>query len=209
MLAALTLLGVLWAGAPAAASPSSEVVEGRFLRIVSTADPDAMRGMLPGDVAVWDVTISAQAPEPGQIDIALSGDGHLPLSVDVLACEGIWETTGCSSGERPIEQALPAPIAGPPVPILEVPADAVTHLRLMVSVPRDADVTEQATTVLQVRAHGYGDELAASPPGDSRGELPRTGMQLGGVALLAIGAVIVGIAGARLLAARRRAEAAP
>ncbi|GEK79501.1 hypothetical protein [Agrococcus baldri] len=204
MLAAAVLC--VFAGAtPASAAERSHVVEGQHLRLVSTADPEAMRGMLPGSVAIWDVSISADAPEPGVIDIALGGSGELPLEVDVRGCAEAWTADGCPAGAMSIERGLTASLDGTRTPLLETPADATTHLRLEVAVPSDATPPEDATTVLRVHAEGYGDQVEASPPGGGEGELPRTGMQLGGSALLAAGAVIVGVAGARLFAGRRSA----
>lgn len=199
--AVATLLCLAAGAAPAAAAPASEVIEGQHVRIVSTADPSTMGSMLPGDVAVWDVSISAEAPEPGQIDIGLSGDGELPLIVDVRSCVEPWSGNGCASDERSLARDLTAPLDGTLLPMLDMPADAAAHLRLDVSVPPTSSPPEQAATTLRVHADGFGDELEATPPDGA--ELPRTGMQLGGAALLAIGAVVIGIAGARLLTPRR------
>ncbi len=201
---ALVLVGVLAGAAPAAAAPTSDVVEGRHVRIVSTTDPTSMRQMLPGDVALWDVSVSADAPEPGSIEIALSGSGDLPLVIDVRSCAEAWHGSGCASGEEPVARALPAPLDGALIALLETDAHDATHLRLEVAVPREAAAAPGSTTLLRVHVDGYGDALEATTPGGGIGALPSTSSPLGGAALLALAAVACGVGTAMLAAGARQ-----
>lgn len=186
---------------PASAAPVSEVIEGEHLRLVSTGDPVQMRDLVPGVAAVWLVSVSADAPEPGIIDISLTGSGELPLTVDARSCAAAWEASVCTVDEAELALGLLAPLDGTSAPLLRVPADRESHLRLEVALAPDVAAPTDATTRLLLRADGWGDTVEAPPPGE--GALPPTGTSLSGIALLTIGAVIVGVAGSRLALFRR------
>lgn len=72
-----TLAAVLLAGglmfasaAPASADSETEVISGRYIELVSTThDTESMSSMMPGDVVIWTVSVSAEAPDPGVIDM--------------------------------------------------------------------------------------------------------------------------------------------
>ena len=201
-LAALLLTGV---AAPASAAPVSEVIEGEHLRIVSTVDPETMQNMVPGDAVVWDVAVSADAPEPGQVDLSLIGDGVLGLIVEVRQCDSEWTMTGCPGGETTLFASAAVPLDGSARPLTDFSADDTAYLRLDVRLPGGTVPDPGDTTRLRVVAEGYGEEVDVGPPGDN-GDLPRTGMGIAGALLLAIGAIVVGIAAAKLIS-RRREEA--
>jgi hypothetical protein len=203
--AGLTVVYLLGVAAPAHAAPLTETIQGEHVRLVSTADPDTMRGMLPGDVALWDVSVSADAPEPGRIDIALSGTGELPLTLDVRACSAPWEDDRCAPGATVLRAGWLVPLDGARAALGSVSAAAAVHVRLEAALR--ATPAAGATSELRLHASGYGDELDVAPPGSGERVLPRTGMHLGGVALLGTGAVIAGVAGARLMAGRREETA--
>lgn len=202
---ALAALLIAGAAAPASAAPVSEVIEGEHLRIVSTVDPETMQNMVPGDVVVWDVSVSADASEPGQVDLSLIGDGMLGLIVQVRQCDSEWTTTGCPIGEATLLASETAPLDGSVQPLTDFDADNTAYLRLDVSLLDGTMPDPGDTTQLRVLAEGYGEEVDVGPPGEN-GDLPRTGMGIVGVLLLAIGAIVVGIAAAKLFS-RRREEA--
>ena len=198
-LAALLLAG---AAGPASAAPVSEVIEGEHLRIVSAVDPETMQNMVPGDVVVWDVSVSADAPEPGQIDVSLTGSGELGLLVEVRQCDAEWTVSGCANDETVLFAAEAAPRDGTVRPLTDFNADDIAYLRLDVRLLEGTAPDQGDTTQLRVVAEGYGEEVDVGPP-DDNGDLPRTGMGIAGVLLLAIGAVVIGVAAAKLFSRRR------
>ena len=79
----VVLFMLLGSAAPAWASPTTEIIQGRILRLVSVADWEAAGSLLPGQQVRWDVAVSAVAPDPGIVTIALSATGEAPLLLDV------------------------------------------------------------------------------------------------------------------------------
>lgn len=188
---------------PASAATDSEVIRGQFIEIVSTADTSQMQQMLPGDTVEWLVSVRADAPEPGVIDLTLSGTGELPLSVAVLACDVDWDGGACPNGDAVVREQSTVMLDGTSEHLLQFDAATAQHLKLNVSL---ADIGETANGETQLRVHaiGFGDEVTVTPPDDDT--LPDTGMRLTGALLLTAGAIVVGIAGARLLSRTDKSE---
>ena len=70
--------GVLVVAGPASAAPSTQVVQGEVLRLVSIADWDAASSLLPGQPVQWDVTVPL-------VEMADTEVAHLRL---VIALDG-------------------------------------------------------------------------------------------------------------------------
>ena len=182
------------------------MISGRYIDLVSTADPESMSSMLPGDVIVWTVSVSAEAPDPGVIDVAISGTGELPLDVSVQSCEDPWsEESTCPSGAAEIRADSPVELDGVKDILMQFDATETRHLLVQVALGAEASVPE-ASTELRLHAHGFGEDVETTPPDDDD-ELPETGLKISGVLLMAAGAIIVGVFGARLLSRGSNAQA--
>src|SRR5690349_25128393 len=93
-------IGALGVGGPAVAAPTTAVVQGQVLRLVSVADWDAAASLRPGEPVQWDVTVSADAPDPGTVSIGISARGDADLLVDAHVCMRAWEGSECPGGAR-------------------------------------------------------------------------------------------------------------
>jgi len=145
---------------PAYAAPDTEVVQGEYVRLVSVADWDLAAEMLPGETMQWDLEISADAPEPGTLTIAVSATGETPLVVDAALCLDAWQGDACPSGAEDLRTAWEVPRDGEPVTLDEVDASEIAHLRLQVGVAADSAAH---TTEMRVHAIGAGEEVGAGP----------------------------------------------
>ncbi|WOF23720.1 hypothetical protein N8K70_03315 [Microbacterium betulae] len=183
--------------APAAADEGSttETVESEHIRIVSTADWDAMGGLASGGWEVWDLVISADAPEPGYLDIGVSGSGELPLVVDVSSCEVAWSGDDCARGRRDLHAGWSVPLDGGTTWIDRTAHDHTTYLRLRVTVDESAASSAQAEVRVHVR--GEGDEEVSVPGEEEQDVLIGTGASFDPwpfAAALIAGAGVAGIA---------------
>ena len=195
----VVLVVLLGSAAPAWASPTTEVIQGRILRLVSVADWDAAGSLLPGQEVRWDVAVSAEAPDPGVVTIALSATGDAPLVLDVSICLRAWQGSGCPGGAVAVRSGWQVPRDGVEVQLGEVADTDVAHVRL--SIGLDEEVAA-GSTALRLHASGVGEDVAVGPGGDlaatGPSSLPPWALA-GGAAL-----VVVGL----LLVARRRRDAA-
>lgn len=199
--AAVLVLVMLGAAAPAWAAPTTEVIQGRILRLVSVADWDAAGALLPGQRVQWDVAVSARAPDPGTVVIALSAVGEAPLVVDVSMCLREWRGSGCPGGAVALRSAWEVPRDGAEVRLAEVADTEVANVRLTVGL---ADGVDAGSTSLRLHARGDGESVAVGPDGG----LATTGASPHVPWILAGGAVLV-VSGLMLVARRRgRADAA-
>ena len=198
-LAALGAVAVLLIAAmPAAdAAPTTEIVQGRYVRIVSSADWGAAAAREPGAGVRWDLVVSAAAPEPGTVRLGLSATGDAPITVDVRLCPAVWQGETCAAGSRVLRSAWSVPRDGRTVVLDELPADAVAHLRLDVRL--DAR-EEPAVTQLRLHAEGFGDRIQTGPSP----ALPATGGSVPIVAIVGGGVLLVAAAVLLLVARRRR-----
>ena len=208
-----TLAAVLLAGglmfasaAPASADSETEVISGRYIELVSTThDTESMSSMMPGDVVIWTVSVSAEAPDPGVIDMAISGTGELPLNVAVQSCDDPWSGSACPSGAAEIRAEGPVALDGAKDILMQFDAAETRHLLVQVTLSDEAS-EPAASTELRVHAHGFGEDVETTPPDGDDG-LPETGLKISGVLLMAAGAIIVGVFGARLLSRGSDAQA--
>ncbi len=183
----------------AAAAPATEIVQGQYLRIVSAADWQAASHLGAGAAVPWDLSISADAPEPGRISIGVRATGGTPLLVDVLQCAQAWQTGGCASGAVTLRTGWELPRDGSLTPLLSMADTEVAHLRLVVALGGGA---AGSPTSVQVQADGTADMVIAGPGGELIAE---TGLDAALPQLLAIGAVVlVLIATLMIVTGRRR-----
>lgn len=192
------LLGALSA-TPAQAAVVTETVQGRYVRIVSSADWSAATAMTDGMSVRWDLTVSAHAPDPGSVRVSVSASGAVPLAIDVRTCADPWQESGCSSGERTLRADWTMPLGGQPVELEAMSADAVAHLRLDVRIGDEARYG--ASTQIRVQADGFGDTVQIGP--GSEHPLPATGGAIP-VPVIVAGGVLVSAAAVLLVVAARR-----
>lgn len=192
-----SLVGSLLVAGPAWAAPTTQVVQGDVLRLVSTADWDAASRLLPGQPLQWDVTVSAAAPDPGTVTIGISATGSADLTADVLLCMQEWDAGGCPGGAVQVKTDWQIPRNGVQVPVAEFPDTEIGHLRLAVSL----NPGEGGSTQVRVHAQGAGgDSVVVGPDGG----LATTGMSPVVPWILGGGAVLLILGGIALIWARRR-----
>lgn len=197
-LAALAGALLVIASAPAAAAaPATEIVQGRYVRIVSRADWAAAAAMGPEASVRWDLEISAAAPSPGTVRVGVSALGDAPVAVDVRLCPVAWQGEDCVGGAQLLRRAWGVPRDGRTVELDAISSDDVAHVRLDV---RLAGGREAGATQIRVHADGLGDRIQTGPGG----QLPATGGSLPLPAIVAGGALLVAAAVVLVFARRRR-----
>lgn len=173
---AAALMWVVIGAAPASAA-DREVITGSVLKLVSVQYPEQMRGMAPGEVATWNVRVSASEPE-GEIAVALSATeaSGEDFRVDVQACRN--QDADCATVLRPTTLA-----PGATVPLAQQDsADAIWY-RISVEALQGAP---NARTLLTLSARGHGEEISTA---DEQEDLPGTGAS--GVVFIAVVALAV------------------
>ncbi|WP_431071172.1 hypothetical protein [Microbacterium phyllosphaerae] len=190
------VVGFVVAATPAWAAPSTQVVQGDVLRLVSVADWDAASSLLPGQPVQWDVTVSAEAPDPGTVTVGISASGDAALVVDALECAQGWDASGCAGGAVPLKTDWAIPRDGLEVQLLETADTEVAHLRFVIALAGD----ELGSTQVRVHARGAGESAVIGPDG---GGLATTGIPPITPWFVAGGAVLV-CAGLASIAVRRR-----
>ena len=200
--AGVVALGMLGAS-PAWAAPSTQVVQGQYLRIVSVADWQAAENLYPGQTLPWDLTVSADAPEPGTMTLSLSATGGTPLTVDVLLCAQEWGPAGCTGGTSVLQAAWEVPRDGVLTALTELADTDVAHLRLNVALTSGA-VVGATPTELRLHAVGMGETVVIGPDDP----LPPTGLPEQIPLALAGAATVLLFSGLLMLLRRRRAESA-
>lgn len=196
------------AAAPAHAEPQVDVVTGEALILTAIGDPAAMRSLMPGESAPWEVGITTKPDSaPGSIDVTVTGSGSeaLDLVMVVDACTERWTSTGCAGTQTRIVDETPVPVDGVARALLTMPSTEACWVRFDVSMPSGAEAT-QASVALTVMANGVGDDVSVSPGPIST--LPRTGANVEFAIWAAAGAVLVGLVGAWIGALRQHARTA-
>lgn len=188
------VLGAL-AATPAWAAPTTEIIQGRVLRLVSVADWSAASSLLPGERVQWDVEVSADAPDPGTVTVAVSATGGAPLVIDAALCMQPWQASGCPSGARTLESGWSIPRDGSEVALADFPASDVAHLRLWITLGGEEggggdDDDGAGITDVRVHARGVGEAVVTGPDG----ALPATGgTAAAGVVGAAVGLFLAGV----------------
>ena len=202
----VVLLAILVVGmpSPAWAAPTTQIIQGSVLRLVSVADWEAAASLLPGQPVRWDVAISADAPDPGVVRIAVSATGDAHLLVDVAMCLQEWTATGCPGGETELRTGWSIPRDGVEVPLATIPDTQTAHVRLAIVLdPAD----DSGSTDVVVHARGSGETASVGPGGGGTaptgtGGLATTGLPPGMPAAVAAGLALV-VWGAVLVRRRR------
>ncbi|WP_139084409.1 hypothetical protein [Nesterenkonia sp. F] len=219
--------------AEAAIAPSNradagvEIITGEHLELVSVLPPNAAQQLAPGDAAVWELGISAEAPSPGAVRTGLSLSGQVPLHVVVESCDEPWggtprvvepvrsaaaEATSCTSGRRTLlEGTTLSPDGEDRRRLAEHAAEEQRWLRLQVSLPEGAgDTAPSLTSRLRVHVAGEGESLSVAPddapsptPAPDDGRLATTGAPL--LVVAAAGMLSLGLGRLLMMVRTRRA----
>jgi LPXTG-motif cell wall-anchored protein len=197
LLSALAVGGALLVPAAAWAAPTTHVVQGDVLRLVSVADWDAASSLLPEEPVQWDVAVSADAPDPGVVRIAVSASGDAALVVDVSLCLAEWTATGCPGGATELRTAWSIPLDGVEIPLTEISDTQAGHLRLAIALAGDDAL---GSTQVRVHAAGAGESAVVGPDGG----LATTGLSSAVPWILAAGAALLAIGGVLLMGRRGR-----
>ncbi|PRB11268.1 hypothetical protein [Microbacterium sp. MYb62] len=196
-LAALLLAAVAVAMPSAVwAAPTTQVIQGAVLRLVSVADWAAAGSLLPGQPVEWDVAVSADAPDPGVVQIAVSATGDAQLLLDVSMCRQAWTAGGCPGGATELRTGWSIPRDGEEIPLTQIADTETAHLRLAIFLD-PADGT--GSTDVRVLAQGAGESVSVG----SDGGLATTGSPLGVPWAVGAGTVLV-VGGTALVLLRRR-----
>ncbi len=175
---AVTAIAVLLAAGSVVAAPQQahaaggeRIIQGDVIRLVSIEQP-AMRDLLPGGSAAWEVGVSADAPTPGTITVLLSstGDAELDLEYDVLSCSERWVNGACETPTTLVDEE-PVPLDGVERRVQSMTSSQQSWLRVVVAMPATADAGAAGEVEFTVRAVGMGDDVSTGPGGT----LPVTG----------------------------------
>lgn len=162
---------VLTAGGLEKSQPA--LITGEFLRMQTEGDASQMQNLAPGQPVVWDVGVWAEAPDPGEIRLGISGRGELAelddaLTVSVDACPTQWTGDTCSAGAARIlsEEGLDdLSDADGSRYLATMPDDEERWLRVTATLNASAsgrDLSGAQGRVL-IHAEGAGEELSTGP----------------------------------------------
>ena len=197
--AVLLVVAVIVTPGAAWAAPTTQVIQGSVLRLVSVADWAAAGSLLPGQPVQWDIEVSADAPDPGVIGIAVSATGEAHLLLDISTCAEAWTESGCPVDATVLRTRWDIPRDGVEVPLLQVADTETTHLRLAI-VLDPAGGSGAGSTDVRVHAQGAGETVVAG----SDGALATTGLPSAAPWIVGAGAGLIG-SGAVLVLRRRGA----
>lgn len=193
------------AAEPAQAAETETRIDGTVLRLTSIGDPVLMSNLQPGEPVTWQVGVSAEAPDPGSVDISLfaSGDSATAqkLIVAIDSCATRWRAETCALKQhtlvpqQPLEDALTAQAPAGTRHLTTMPASEQRWLRVTVTL--DGEVEHGFAETLHVQARGFSDDISTE---DEPQTLPETGFNLWAPLLLAVAALTTGIASARTTA---------
>lgn len=191
----VAMLGVALAVAtPAWAAPTTQVVQGEVLRLVSVADWQAAASLQPGERVRWDVEVSAQAPDPGTVRVGVSATGDAVVTLDAALCMRPWAADTCPSGITVLRAGWEIPRDGTEIELAEFADTEIGHLRLEVALAE-----ARGSTDLRVHAWGSGEAVDAGPGGGlaTTGMAPVTPWVIGGTAVLTLGVLLLVVAARR------------
>ncbi len=204
----VALMAVLVAGSAATAAPahadtSERTVRGRVITLVTVGDEEAMTSLAPGQPVTWQVGVTSDPPEPGQIELSIRSSGPLARSPDGLqvrldSCPSRWSREGCAGGSAPVIEAGAASRWFSSVPAGRLRAGDERWLQVTAWLPTGTAIRAGTASTVTITAVGWGDVIDSDPDHD----LPQTGPTASRLLLwLAAGALVTG--GGVLLARRR------
>lgn len=185
LLSALAVAGALFVPSTAWAAPTTQVIQGDVLRLVSVADWAAASRLLPGEPVQWDVAVSADAPDPGTVRIAVSATGDAPLTIDAALCMTEWQGVVCPDGATQLRADWSIPRDGAEVALTEIADTEVAHIRLAITLDPEDD---GGATDIRVHAQGAGESAVIGPDGGlaTTGLSPIVPLAFGAGALLIV-----------------------
>ncbi|MCU1510122.1 MAG: hypothetical protein JWQ12_2387 [Glaciihabitans sp.] len=217
----------------ARAAQVEQVTQGSVIRLVSIGDALEMADLTPGIPTLWQVGVSANAPEPGTITLSLAAGGPLAespagLTVGAEGCDVRWVGNTCASGQRTLIAPQPAVALGGAAQALGTITTADQRWILVSALVPDAASVRAGTAEVRITATGMGDSQSAGSgnshggsgsgdgssgnwSGSSDGFLAATGTNLARPLLFALGSLLAGLgfAGAASIARRRGAPEEP
>lgn len=188
---------------PTQFGPKEAVARGEHLTLTSIGDPTEMLSMQPGVPVYWQVGVTVDSVEPGEIDIAVSAQGSsgLGLVLEFQTCSERWVDTRCSGESRSIDAPQPVDVGGDYRPLFKMHSDDLEEwLLVSATIPEPGN----GRVDLNVRASGEGEIVTAGP--GQVGALAVTGAEPSWVALLGVGAVVAGLAAAGLATAGKKTK---
>lgn len=184
-------------------------INGAVLKLTSIGDTELMTNLQPGIPVEWQVGISANAPDPGTVDISLSASDDATdaqkLTVAVDSCRTRWNAKICSTGHQaliqpqPLSDLLAPEITEGTLLLTTMPSDEQRWLRIAVTLAGPVDTGFSQT--LHVKANGLGDDLST---GGQPLMLAETGFNPLPPILLALTSLLMGLTIAGCTARRRR-----
>ena len=202
-LMALLTAGFAATPTPARADTSERIVRGRVITLISVGDEEAMASLAPGQPVAWQVGVTSDPPEPGQIELSVRASGPLAqtaagLQVRLDSCPTRWSRGGCAAGSSPVLAAGAASRWIAPVPAGRLRAGDERWLQVTAWLPTGPAIRAGTASTVIITAVGWGDVIDSDPDHD----LPQTGSTASRLLLwLAAGALVTG--GAVLVARRR------
>lgn len=183
----IPLLAALVFTAPGIDRAETTLIAGEHLRMQTVGDPVQMQNLAPGRPVIWEVGIWAEAPDPGEILLGITGRGELAqidgaLVVTVDGCSERWSGDSCPSGAVELlgAESLDRIAQGESaLPLTTMPSDEQRWLRVEVVLDATQGLTGVDGGVL-IHASGAGEEISAGPDDPPRaGDPPGDGDILG------------------------------
>jgi signal peptidase len=186
------------------ADSGEEVRSSAHLTVTSIADPAAMAAISPGAATEWQVGVSADGRDPGEVIITLAGggEGDLGLSAEVAMCDTRWVNGSCDGDPWSIDMPEVVSVDGVHRLLETMPTGHELWLRIVVSLPADTAADPGDSVQLTVRVMASGETLETGP--QQVRPLAETGAPLLPPLLVALSAIFVGLLVAGTAALTRR-----
>lgn len=165
---------------PTPGSAETALITGEHLRIRTEGDSVRMENLAPGESTAWEVGVWAEAPDPGQIDLSLSGRGELAeaegaLLVSVAGCTEPWAGETCPvAATTMLETRSLASITrqARSLHLATMSSDEQRWLRITVTLSSRADVQDLggARGDVLIQVIGAGEEISTGPLPEGPGQ---------------------------------------
>jgi signal peptidase len=194
----------------AKAAEVETVVQGTYITLTSIGDPEVMEHLSPESPVLWQVGVAANPPEHSSIEFGISAQGNpadiAGLRLAVRSCSVRWISGSCTGTQTvplTLQDLQTAVVPAEPngARMLGWMASSVQRW-LLVEVLMRPGTPPGSTVGLRVHAWGPGDEIAIGAAA-----LAGTGVSPLPSSLLAVGAILAGLALAAIVGRRRSEEA--